>query len=228
MLPSDLFWKELMEDWKGKRSLALKLLLPLIFLIPVSIPSVPVQVKASMLPLAVLFLGVFGSAIGLVKMREGRMLPRLAILPLPPYRLMIQYLAANIAMDSLQLVVLFAATILILGVGGTTLVIAGGALVLAIVASNSLGALVAVMAGSSGEVHLLAALTVLIVGGASGLFISGGPSAWASTILPFASLSFAMASSVNLSALVLTTLFSGAIMALTLVSSRRFFYCEGR
>lgn len=212
-----------MEDWRSKRSLALKLLMPLIFLLPIALPSVPVQIKASMLPLAALFLGVFGAAIGLVKMREGHMLPRLAILPVPAYRLMVGYLAANALTDAMQLAAPFIAAAYLLGLGVGAIATAAVVLLSAILSANALGALVAILAGSSGEVHLLAALTVLLMGGASGLFISGGSAASIAEILPFASLSSVMASSATPGLIALSVLFSILLLVLTLLTSYRFF-----
>lgn len=193
MLPDNLFKKELLEDFKSPRSLVFKFILPLLFLLPLAMEGVPTAVKASMVPLAVLFLGVFGSSIGLVQLREGNMLQRLAILPISPASILSGYLLANICMDLLQLTIPIAVVIM-LGIQGPLIFTALICFVSAIVAANALGAIVATLAGSSGEVHLFAALTVLVVGGASGLFMPSVPAAMqqVASILPFASLSYAI------------------------------------
>jgi hypothetical protein len=59
--------------------------------------------------------------------------------------------------------------------------------IVALAAANAIGVLAALVAVSSGEVHLYAALTVLVVGGLSGLFITSMPGSLRAVeiLLPF-------------------------------------------
>ncbi len=109
------------------------------------------------------------------------MLQRLSVLPTSPRALVLGYLMANAAMDALQLALL-TAIVISLGAGGAAIVLI--CLGAAIVAANALGLIVAVLAGSSGEVHLFAAIAVLGAGGASGLFMPSVPPVLGA-VLPF-------------------------------------------
>jgi ABC-type multidrug transport system permease subunit len=194
MLPGRFWQKELLEDWKGGRALAIKFLLPLILLSPLAMRRVPAHVRAGGLAVAVLFTGTFGSAVGLVRLRDSQMLERLAVLPVSPAFLVADYILANALFDGLQLLAPLA---LITALGhpqpvGALWVLA--CYITALVAANAIGVLVALMAGSSGEVHLYAALTVLAVGGLSGLFMASlpGPLRNVGAVLPFWHLSNAL------------------------------------
>jgi len=175
MLPSTLLQKELLEDLRGRKALVMKFLLPLVLLSPLLLERVPPHVRAGGMAVAVLFTGAFGSAVGLVQLRDSKMLERLAALPLSPSRLVSEYLLANALFDGVQLLAPLA---LIAFSGHPRLAALAWPLacyVMALLAANALGVLVALVSGSSGEVHLYAALTVLLVGGLSGVFTPSMP-----------------------------------------------------
>jgi hypothetical protein len=194
MLP-DTFWKkEIAEDLQNRRALVMKFALPLVLLSPLMLAGVPVSVRAAGLAGAVIFIGVFGSSVGLIKIRENRMLERLAMLPAPPQRFIGEYIFANALLDGMQLAVPVG---LFLAVSRS---LAGSALVIlvcfaaAVVAANALGLLVAIAAGSSGEGHLYAIVTVMAVFLVSGFVTPAGMTSIAAmgSVLPFGYLYGAM------------------------------------
>jgi ABC-type multidrug transport system permease subunit len=177
MLP-DRFWKrEMAEDLKSKKALLLKFLVPLIFLVPLLIAPIPTVARASGFVMVILFVGIFGSAVRLARLRESRMLERLAVLPLSPRQMVAEYIGAHSVFDMLQLAVpllIFTSMVHPLPIGVLWI---GVSYVASIVGANALGVLVALMAGSSGEGHLYGILTVLIAAGLSGLFFVTLPDA---------------------------------------------------
>jgi ABC-2 type transport system permease protein len=192
MLPSNLFLKELLEDFKGRKSLAMKFLLPLVLLGPVVLAPIPVALKAGIFAFMILFLGVFGAAVGMVRMREQKVTDRLAIIPVRSSTLIMQYVIANTVTDVLQLSI---PLVLFLAVSTPTPVAFWIPLiyVLAVLAANLIGALVALAASSSGEVHLYAIIVTLGIAVISGIFFAlpGGFNA-IGLFIPFRSFSDAL------------------------------------
>jgi ABC-type multidrug transport system permease subunit len=140
---------------------------------------------------AVLFVGTFGSAVGLVRLRENRMLERLAVLPQSSAKLLGEYILAGVFFDGLQMLAPLVAVAIL---GGPAPLRMPGVIawyLVALVTANALGVLAALVASFSGEVHLYAALIVLVVGGLSVRFAasSSGP---LEALLPFHHLSGAL------------------------------------
>lgn len=171
MPPDSLFWIELTEDWRRRRSLVLKFALPVVLIAPLSFADVPSYVKGAALPLLVLFMGVLGASVGLSSLRERGILERLATLPVPPRSLIRSYMTANVVMDILQ--ILGPAMILVVALrpdpGNIALFSFG--LFLCVLLANGMGVLMAIAARGAGEVHLYSGICVLLLGGASGLFM---------------------------------------------------------
>ncbi len=156
--------------------------------------DVPVSMRAAGLAGAVIFIGVFGSSVGLIRIRESRMLERLAMLPAPPHRFIGEYIFANALLDGVQLLVPVGIFLVV------SHALAGSALCIlicfaaAVVAANALGLLVAIAAGSSGEGHLYAIVTVMAVFIVSGFVTPAGMAflAGIGSALPFGYLYGAM------------------------------------
>ncbi len=165
MLPGCLFEKELLEEWKSRKGLVIRLVLPLFVLAP--LVFAPPGPRASGFVIGVLFIGVFGSSIGLARIRESGMLERLIILPIPPSRLLVDYVLANSVADLLQLVVPF---LVVLGSGSPDplqSVVLPIFFVSAVIAANAIGTLIPLASGSSAEVHLASFVAVLAAFGIS-------------------------------------------------------------
>lgn len=187
MLPNNIWQKELLDDFKEKKPFLMKFILPLILLSPLIFFAIPLNIKAMILTLFILFTGTLGSSVKLSRLRETGMLEKIAVLPLSPSSFMANYLFANTLFDILQLLV---PTILIIFLSLsniTGLLWIGIAYISVVLAANSIGVFVALIAGSSGEVHLYSTLTVLLVGAVSIPFSSsmGGMIMGIGNILPF-------------------------------------------
>ncbi|MEW6230975.1 MAG: ABC transporter permease [Chloroflexota bacterium] len=170
MLPSTLWQKELAETFASKRSLAIKLAFPLALAGPVIIASPPPAVTAGAVAFLVLFVGVFGSAVGLAQERREGIWQRVMLTPHSPGRLLAEVVLANAAVDLLQLSPVFAIFLLRFRPSTPWLVavLVGG--VAATLVAGLLGVLLASAVEGSGEVHLYAAVLVFALAGLSGLF----------------------------------------------------------
>jgi len=181
MRPDTLWQKELIEETKSIRTLSIKLLLSFILISPLAIMQVPPHISANGLAIALIFLGVFGSSVGIVGWRDTKMLERLALLPYPPFRTISDYILANSFLEGLQLAVPFILILFSRHVGPVNILWVIACLLAALVAANSLGVIVALISKSSGEVHLFAFLAVLLVSGLSGLL--GGTNIWPLSVI---------------------------------------------
>ena len=179
----DSFWKkEVLEDLRNRRGLILKFALPAALLLPLILAGVPVSLQAAGITVAVIFSGVFGSSIGLVRIRESGMLDRMAMLPVSPRRLTAGYVFANALLDLAQVAIPLSVFLLVHPPAPAGVIFAVISFVSAVVAANAFGVLVAVVPGSSGEGHLYAVVTVMAAIALSGLI---APAPYTQGLLPF-------------------------------------------
>ena len=163
-------------------------------MLPFVLVGMDVSVKASGLPLIVLFLGVLGTSVGLTRLKENKMVERLAALPLSRRRMIFEHLAANVLMDGLQSVIPAALIIYSFGLTGMDLLFVAFALILSIILANAVGSLLAMVSGGSGEVHLYSGMAVLVLAATSGLFFRDLPEGMStvSGLMPLSLLSGAL------------------------------------
>jgi hypothetical protein len=188
----DSFWKlELLENTGKKLSLLLKFLIPLILVIPIGVPSIPLAIKAGGFTLALAFVGIFGTAVGLSRLREQHLIGRLSLLPQSPKSMAFQYLGINALFDGLQFLVPLLFFVIIISPPAGIIPIVGACYCSVIIVSNAIGVLISGLARSSGEGHLIAILAILGITGFSGIFTPGGSSSEAgyTRLLPFGDLS---------------------------------------
>ncbi len=182
MHPDSFFQKEVLEDLRNRRGLLLKFALPAALLLPLILAGVPVSLQAAGITVAVIFSGVFGSSIGLVRIRESGMLERMAMLPVSPGRLTAGYVFANALLDLAQVSIPFAAFLLVHPPAPEGAIYAIVSLASAVVAANALGVLAAAIPNSSSEGHIYAIVTVMAAIGLSGLIM---PAPYTQGLLPF-------------------------------------------
>ncbi len=182
MHPDSFFRKEVLEDLRNRRGLLLKFILPAGLLLPLILADLPVSLQAAGITVAVIFSGIFGSSIGLVRIRESGMLDRMAMLPISPRRLIAGYIFANALLDGAQVAVPLAVFLLIHPPALEGVIYTIVAFASAVVAANALGILAAVAPGSSSEGHLYAIITVMAAIVLSGLV---APAPYTQGLLPF-------------------------------------------
>lgn len=211
MYPDSFFKKEVLEDLRDRRGLFLKFALPAALLLPLILADVPASLQAAGITVAVIFSGVFGSSIGLVRIHESGMLDRMALLPVSPRRLTAGYVFANALLDLAQVAVPLVVFLLVHPPAPVGVVCAVVSFASAVVAANALGVLVAAVPGSSGEGHLYAIVAVMAAIMLSGL---GAPAPYTQEFLPFWYLYAALVAAPGTSALapVLAALLLGAVL----------------
>lgn len=167
MYPNNFWQKELLDDSKDKKAMVMKFILPLILLSPLIIFHIPLNIKAVILTLFILFTGTLGTSVKLTRLKETNMLEKLAVIPLSPSKFMVNFVFANTLFDGLQLLVPFVLIVFFSVSHVTEITWITTCYLAAILGANAIGVLVALIAGSSGEVHLYSTLTVLLVGAIS-------------------------------------------------------------
>ncbi|HOI12428.1 MAG TPA: hypothetical protein PLG75_01140 [Methanoculleus sp.] len=220
MHPDSFFRKEILEDLRNRRGLFMKFALPAALLLPLILVDAPVSLQAAGITVAVIFSGVFGSSIGLVRIRESGMLDRMAVLPVSPRRLTAGYILANALLDGAQIAVPLAAFLLVHPPAAEGVLFAVVSFASAVVAANALGVLVAVAPGSSGEGHLYAVITVMAAIALSGLV---APAPYAQGLLPFWYLYAALLAAPG--AFVLSPLLAALLLGAVLAVSPVLFRC---
>jgi hypothetical protein len=225
LLPGRLWQKEVLESFKHRRSLIAKFALPLVLLSPLYLGWLPAQAKAGGLAAAVLFTGTFGSSVRLVRLRESKMLERMAILPRSPASTIADFVIANAFLDGLQLLMPTTLVIYLGQAKGFSTYLVMASFIIALISANALGVLVALAASSSGEVHLYSALAVIAVAAASGPF-SGSLPQQIELISPFRLLSESLLSAWGLGEMrspEAALISAGLLFAIALMLSPRLF-----
>lgn len=227
MTGPDRFWqKELVETTRSRRAFTLKFLLPLLLLVPLALAAVPASMKAVGFSVAVLFIGVFGASVRLIHLREGRMLERMAVLPVSLHQLSAEYILAGAFLDGVQLLL---PLILLIGVGGLSASSVALALLTypaALIGANALGVLVASLSASAAEGHLFAILSVIGAAALSGFALpeaGTGGSLWLLPFGPLAATLRASADSTPLVAVPIAWLSAAVLLGLVLAASPRLF-----
>ncbi len=165
----------------------MKFVLPIILLSPLILFPIPLSVKGMILTIFILFTGTLGSSVKLSRLRESGMLQKLAVLPLTSSSFMSNYVLANTFFNLFQLLIPTTLIILFSLSNYYALFWISISYISVILAANSIGVLVALISGSSGEVHLYSTLTVLVVAAVSIPFTSTASNLLATVgnLLPF-------------------------------------------
>jgi hypothetical protein len=149
-------------------------------------------VKGVGIATGVLFIGVFGSSVRLARIRQSRMLERLAVLPISTRRLTAEYVGVSALVDTVQLAVPAALIVFTSDLAPPALMVAAVCFAAAVVGANAIGVLVAIAATSPAEGHLFGVLAVFGVVAVSVMgpgTVAAGPIA---ALLPFHHLALAL------------------------------------
>lgn len=197
MRPANVFQVELACLLAGRRTLAMKLALPLLAALPFALADMPAGIKAGGVAMLVLFISLFGSAVAMVRRRGDGLLTRLRLLPIPRWLVVCDFLLAGAAMDVVQgggaiaMLLLAAAT----AVTPAGLLVMAAALCATVLLLNAAGMALAAAIKGSAEVHLAAAVLVGLLGSTSGLFPVPPPlAAAAGAIAPYNPIAYLAAS----------------------------------
>ncbi|MBV8446002.1 MAG: ABC transporter permease [Candidatus Dormibacteraeota bacterium] len=188
MMPASMFSRELLVTVARPRALLIKVCVPLILTVPLVAGHAPTFWAAMLLAVLCAMIGTVGAAVGIARARESGLLPRLALVPKPAWRVVGGWAAGSALVDAVQL----APAIAVLLVIAPVTVGAGLALVCDVVAvlllANALGCAVAAVGAGPGEVLLDTTVLLAPLLFLGGLFTGVPRAGWrwvAATIDPF-------------------------------------------
>ena len=176
MKPVTVFHLELASALSGFRPIIMRLGLAFLIGAPFVFVSMPVRVQVGGLVTLVIFTTFFGAAVGMTRARAEGRLARLALLPIPRWKVLADIVLSNAVIDMLQTTPLLVFFILINGsdVKSAILLPLAGFYCATIFLLNMTGVLVGWIMKSNPEVHLIGGLSVGIVAFVSGLFSRPG------------------------------------------------------
>ena len=170
MLAGTIWQRELVEFAQRRRALLVKLVFPLLVAVPLVLSGAPIIYAAMALTMLVTIVGALGSGAVLTRERQSGLTLRYRTLPVAPGRLLIERLAANAAIDFVQLtpVLLLVAIRHPSGFAWWPSLLLSTAAVLLI--GNLLGAVASTLSDSPGEVMLYVVIPLLPLLYLSGVF----------------------------------------------------------
>ena len=187
-LPGGMLGREWLVTLARPRTVVMRLLMPLILAVPLLTGRAPTFWAGMLLTVLVAMIGAVGSGIGLARARSGGLLVRLAMVPRPAHRLVAGWVLAGVSVDAVQLLPVLVA-VLVAGApgpaGAAALLAATGAV---LVVANTLGFLLARLAGGPGEVLLDVAVVLAPLLFLGGLFTGVPAGGWrhvAAVVDPF-------------------------------------------
>ena len=180
MMPANVFQLELSAMLTGRRTLLVRLMLPLLLGLPFVSAGMPAGARSAGLAMLVLFTSVFGPAVAISRRREDGRMAALAVLPIPKWLVLLDVLLAGTVVRILQLLPIFVLFLLFSAeavcVGSVVRLL--GLLGLSAAVLGLGGMLLGLAARSNAEVHLFSALATAVVALLSGLFPISERIAW--------------------------------------------------
>jgi ABC-2 type transport system permease protein len=177
-LPAGMLGREWLVTLARPRTVVMRLVMPLVLAAPLLAGRAPTFWAGMLLSVLVAMFGAVGSGIGLARARSSGLLTRLAIVPRPAHRLVAGWVLAGASVDAVQLLPVLAA-VLVAGAPGpaaATALLASA--VSALIVANTLGFLLARLAGGPGEVLLDVAVVLAPLLFLGGLFTGVPAGGW--------------------------------------------------
>lgn len=186
--PRQLWRLELLGTLSRRRALAIKMGFPLLLVIPLAATHAPQFFAAMLLTVLMAMVGTVGTGVSVTRSRGAGWLDRLAVLPLPPWRVALEIFLAGWIVDCLQATLIF----VVLEVAqrpDPVVIVATWLVALATLAfSGAIGLAVATLTDNAGEAMLFLAVVLAPLLFLSGLF-TGVPAEgfryWVAQVLPF-------------------------------------------
>lgn len=190
--PRSLWQLELRATLSRRRALAIKMGFPLLLVIPLVATNAPQFFAGMLLTILIAMVGTVGTGVSVTRSRGSGWLDRLAVLPLPRWRISLEIFFAGWLVDCVQATIVF----LVLELAQRPdpfAILSTWLLALATLAfSGAIGLAVATLTDNAGEAMLFLAVILAPMLFLSGLF-TGVPATgiryWVAQVLPFSYLS---------------------------------------
>ncbi|HUY57903.1 MAG TPA: ABC transporter permease [Candidatus Micrarchaeaceae archaeon] len=185
---TQLWQLELLGTLARRRALTIKLLFPLVLVIPLVATGAPPFFAGMLLTVLIAMVGTVGTGVAVTRSRGSGWLDRLAVLPIPAWRVGLELFFAGWLVDSLQ-ATLVLAVIVIVGRGDLATLVTTWMVALAALAfSGAIGLAIAALTDHAGEAMLYLGVLLAPLLYLSGLFTgvpAGGLRYWVAQALPF-------------------------------------------
>jgi hypothetical protein len=182
LMPRGTLGRELLVVAARRRSLALKVGIPLVLVLPLIVGGAPTFWAGMLLTVLTAMVGAVGTAVTLARARQSGLLVRLALVPRPGWRVVGGVVAAGALVDLIQLL----PVILLVAIAGGAAPLAWAGLVVAMLAGlltgSLLGCAVACLAGGVGEVLLDVCVLLAPLLFFGGLFTGVARQGWGWTV----------------------------------------------
>lgn len=189
--PPDAYWKKDVSLFFGKRfALFIKMLYPLVVIVPVAASDIPAQYAAAVIGIVAIMAGTFGAGESLTNDINDGILVRLAMTPVSPYRVVAQILAVNAILDFIQLLPALAIVYLIHTPPTVWVLAATFTVFLTLVMANCIGILLANVTTSPADVLLYATIILFPLIYLSGFFRNQNPEGWLAVARDFVPFSY--------------------------------------
>jgi ABC-2 type transport system permease protein len=187
-LPRSLWQLELRSALYRRRALAIKLLFPLLLAVPLAATNAPTFFSAMLLTILVAMVGTVGTGVSVTRSRGAGWLDRLAVLPLPAWRVSLGIFLAGWILDCVQVTLIFI-VIEVARRPDPGFMVTTWLLALCTLAfSGAIGLAVATLTDNAGEAMLFLAVVLAPLLFLSGLFTgvpAEGARYWIAQVLPF-------------------------------------------
>ncbi len=176
-------WRtEWLTALRRRRLLAFNTLIPLAFVAPIALSSAPAVHAAAVFTVLFALFGTFGSSIPLIRDGESGLLRRYVLTGVHPGGLLLQHVFATAALDLIELAPSVLVIVVARGSSAAQIAMVVPAMVLGLVAANTLGALTAALAKSVAEGALFSAVAALLLLHWAGTFRTPLPGTWQATL----------------------------------------------
>ncbi|MHB8330874.1 MAG: ABC transporter permease [Candidatus Dormibacteria bacterium] len=187
-LPRSLWQLELRATLARRRALWIKLGFPMLLVVPLALTSAPPFFSGMLLTILIAMVGTVGTGVSVTRSRGAGWLDRLAVLPLPAWRISLEIFFAGWLVDCLQATLIFLVLELAQRPDPVVLVSTWLLALAALAFSGTIGLAVATLTDNAGEAMLFLAVVLAPLLFLSGLFTgvpAGGARYWVAQVLPF-------------------------------------------
>ncbi|HVC38839.1 MAG TPA: ABC transporter permease [Candidatus Dormibacteraeota bacterium] len=186
--PTRLWQLELRGTLARRRALLIKLGFPLVLVIPLATTGAPPFFAAMLLTVLTAMVGTVGTGVAVTRARGTGWLDRLAVLPLPAWRVGLELFLAGWLVDCLQATLVLAVIAVVERPDPATLVTTWLVALAALAFSGTIGLGIAALTDHAGEAMLYLAVVLAPLLFLAGIFTgvpAGGPRFVAAQLLPF-------------------------------------------
>ncbi|MGH7642657.1 MAG: ABC transporter permease [Candidatus Dormibacteria bacterium] len=183
-----LWQLELRGTLARRRALVIKLAFPLVLVIPLVATGAPPFFAGMLLTVLIAMVGTVGTGVAVSRARGSGWLDRLAVLPLPAWRVGLEIFFAGWLVDGLQATLVLAVIAVAERPDPATLATTWLLALSTLAISGAIGLGIAALTDHAGEAMLYLAVVLAPLLFLSGLFTgvpAGGPRFWIAQILPF-------------------------------------------